>query len=235
MWKDVEPFYPTKKEADPKTVESRGTESILNALILARYAANDGELTQDARKAFDNMWAEQIKTGDSRGSWPWLQFHNSPWEGDSQYYGATLAAIATGIAPGEYRSRPEIHDGLKLLSDYLVREQASQILYHRVMLLWASAKIARAALRRAAEVDRGRNPGQTTGRRWLQPLVPGGRMEAQGQYAAGDEKRRLCHWPCPIRTATSGSHASAVRDTARNGMAGFQSANGRQLASLVVK
>lgn len=141
MWKDVEPFYPTKKEADPKTVESRGTESILNALILARYAATGGELTPDARKAFDNMWAEQIKTGDARGSFPWLQFHNSPWEGDSQYYGATLAAIATGIAPGGYRSSPETHDGLKLLSDYLVREQSSQILYHRVMLLWASANL----------------------------------------------------------------------------------------------
>lgn len=140
MWKELEPFYPTKKEVDPKTVESRGTESILNALILARYAAT-GELTPDARKAFDNMWAEQIKSGEARGSWPWLQFHNSPWEGDSQYYGAALAAIAIGMAPGDYRGTPEIRDGLKLLSDYLVREQASQIPYHRVMLLWASAKL----------------------------------------------------------------------------------------------
>jgi squalene-hopene/tetraprenyl-beta-curcumene cyclase len=141
MWKEVEPFYPTKKEADPKTVESRGTESILNALILGRYAAAGGELTPDTRKAFDNMWAEQIKSGDARGAWPWLQFHNSPWEGDSQYYGAALAAIATGIAPGDYRSTPEVRDGLKLLSEYLLREQASQIPYHRVMLLWASAKL----------------------------------------------------------------------------------------------
>jgi squalene-hopene/tetraprenyl-beta-curcumene cyclase len=141
MWKEVEPFYPTKKEADPKTVESRGTESILNALILARYAETDGKLGPDARKALDNMWAEQIQTGDARGAWPWLQFHNSPWEGDSQYYGATLAAIAIGIAPGDYRSTPEIRDGLKMLSEYLVREQASQIPYHRVMLLWASAKL----------------------------------------------------------------------------------------------
>jgi squalene-hopene/tetraprenyl-beta-curcumene cyclase len=141
MWKEVEPFYPTKKEADPKTVESRGTESILNALILARYAATGSELTPDAHKAFDNMWAEQIKSGDARGAWPWLQFHNSPWEGDSQYYGAALAAIAVGLAPGDYRSTPEIRDGLRLLSDYLAREQASQVPYHRVLLLWASAKL----------------------------------------------------------------------------------------------
>ncbi len=141
MWKEMEPFYPTKKEGDPKTVESRGTESILNALILARYGEAAGEFTADARTAFDHMWAQQIKTGDARGAWPWLQFHNSPWEGDSEYYGATLAAIAIGMAPGNYRSTPEIRDGLKLLSGYLVREQASQIPVQRVMLLWASAKL----------------------------------------------------------------------------------------------
>jgi squalene-hopene/tetraprenyl-beta-curcumene cyclase len=141
MWKEVEPFYPTKKESDPKTVESRGTESILNALILARYDEGGGKLSADARKALDNMWAEQIKTGDARGAWPWLQFHNSPWEGDSQYFGATLAAIAIGTAPANDRSAPEIRDGVKMLSQYLVREQASQIPMHRVMLLWASTKL----------------------------------------------------------------------------------------------
>ena len=48
----------------------------------------------------------QLKTGEAKGAWSWLQFHNSPWEGDSQYYGATLAAIAVGTAPGNYRVRP---------------------------------------------------------------------------------------------------------------------------------
>ena len=91
MWKDMAPFYPTKKEGDPKTVESRGTEAILNALILTRYDASAGKLSADARLALDNMWAEQIKSGAERGAFPWLQFHNSPWEGDSQYYGAHRA------------------------------------------------------------------------------------------------------------------------------------------------
>jgi len=139
MWKVVGPFYPTKKETDPKTVESRGTESILNALILARYDEATGKLSADARLALDNMWSEQLKAGDERGAWSWLQFHNSPWEGDSQYLGATLAAIAVGTAPGNYRNSPEIQGGLKLLSEYLVREQASQIPVHRAMLLWAAA------------------------------------------------------------------------------------------------
>ena len=135
MWKEVEPFYPDATRGVPKTAESRGTESILNALILTRYK------TPEAKLALDNMWSEQLKTGDAKGAWSWLQFHNAPWEGDSQYMGATLAAIATGAAPADYRSEPQIQDGLKLLEEYLVREQASQMLIDRVMLLWASAKL----------------------------------------------------------------------------------------------
>jgi squalene-hopene/tetraprenyl-beta-curcumene cyclase len=141
MWNEVAPFYPDKKEGDPKTAESRGTESIVNALILARYDAAKGSLSREARMAFQNMWAQQLKTGETKGAWSWLQFHNAPWEGDSQYYGTTLAAIAVGIAPGNYRSAPEIQDGLQLLREYLVRERESQNLINRVILLWASAKV----------------------------------------------------------------------------------------------
>jgi squalene-hopene/tetraprenyl-beta-curcumene cyclase len=140
MWKEVEPFYPDETRGVPKTAESRGTESILNALILAAYDVPTGKLSPDARLALDNMWAQQLKTGAARGAWSWLQFHNAPWEGDSQYYGATLAAIAVGAAPGNYRSAPEIQDGMKLLAEYLVRERESQILINRVILLWASTK-----------------------------------------------------------------------------------------------
>ncbi len=141
MWKEVEPFYSDEKRGVPKTAESRGTESILNALILAGYDAPTGKLSADARLALDNMWGEQLKTGDARGAWSWLEFHNSPWEGESQYYGAALAALAVGIAPAHYPSAPEIQDNLKLLREYLVRERESQILINRVMLLWASTKM----------------------------------------------------------------------------------------------
>jgi squalene-hopene/tetraprenyl-beta-curcumene cyclase len=134
IWNEAEPFYPDKN-GDPKTMESRGTESILNAIILANYGAPEN------RQALDNMWGQQIKTGEKAGAWPWLQFHNAPWEGDSQFFGSTLAALAIGMAPGNYRTAPEIQDGLKLLSQYLTREQASQKLIDRMMLLWASAKL----------------------------------------------------------------------------------------------
>jgi squalene-hopene/tetraprenyl-beta-curcumene cyclase len=87
------------------------------------------------------MWAQQLKTGEARGAWSWLQFHNSPWEGDSQYFGAALAALVVGTAPGKYRSSPEIRDGMMLLREYLAKERESQVLINRVILLWASTKV----------------------------------------------------------------------------------------------
>jgi squalene-hopene/tetraprenyl-beta-curcumene cyclase len=82
-----------------------------------------------------------LKTGDDKGAWAWLQFHNAPFEGDSQYYGAAMAAVAVGLAPGNYRAEPEIQDGLNSLRGYLVSHRASQTLLDRVILLWASVKI----------------------------------------------------------------------------------------------
>lgn len=142
MWKEVAPFYPDETRGVPKTAESRGTESILNALILVRYDASTGKLSPETRVALDNMWAEQLRVGDAIGAWQWLQFHNAPWEGDSQYYGATLAAIAIGTAGDNYSSAPEIQGRLKLLRDYLVRARQSQILIDRVILLWASTSLS---------------------------------------------------------------------------------------------
>jgi len=141
MWKEVEPFYPDAKRGAGKTEESRGTESILNAVILVGYDAPTGKLSPDARLALDNMWGEQLKTGEARGAWSWLQFHNSPWEGDSQYYGAALAALAVGSAPADYQAAPEIQDNMKLLREYLVQQRESQILINRLNLLWASSKV----------------------------------------------------------------------------------------------
>jgi squalene-hopene/tetraprenyl-beta-curcumene cyclase len=140
MWKEVEPFYPDQTRGAPKTSESRGTESVLNALILASYDARNGSLSSDTRHAFDNMWSLQMLKGDASGSWAWLNFHYEPWEADnSPYLGATLAAVAVGVAPGGYAASPDIQDRLKLLRDYLQRGNDRQHLLNRVMLLWASS------------------------------------------------------------------------------------------------
>jgi len=141
LWKDVGPYY-SDQGYDHKTPESRGTEAVVNALILASHDAQGGRLSDDTRAAFDNMWALQQTTGDDRGSWPWLQFDLQPWEAnDSSYFGAALAALATGTTAENYRSAPEIQDHLKLLREYLNRKSAAQSPINRVFLLWASTKL----------------------------------------------------------------------------------------------
>src|SRR6516162_11230404 len=113
MWPEALPFYSDEKNGAPKTAEARGTESVLNALILSTYDARDGKFGDDTRKAFDNMWALQLKTGDAEGAFTWLNFHNEPWEADdSQFWGATLAAIAGGNTPQQYRADPEVKANL---------------------------------------------------------------------------------------------------------------------------
>jgi squalene-hopene/tetraprenyl-beta-curcumene cyclase len=142
LWKEVGPFYTDQENGNSKTAQSRGTESVLNALILASHDAQTGQLSDDTRAAFDNMWALQQTAGDNQGAWSWLNFGLRPWEAkNSPYYGATLAAVAIGTAPGNYGSTPEIQIHLKLLREYLTREYAAQSLINRIFLLSASSKL----------------------------------------------------------------------------------------------
>ena len=142
LWKEVAPFYSDADRGAYKTVESRGTESVLNALILATRDAQSGRLSSDTANAFENMWAEQQTTGNKKGAWLWLRFNNEPWEADdSDYYGATLAAVAIGTPPANYRGTPEIQGNIKMLREYLNREYSAQTPINHVALLWAAAKM----------------------------------------------------------------------------------------------
>ena len=142
IWNEVGPFYTDHDDGRYKATQSRGTESVLNALILATYDAQNGELSDDTKAAFRNMWTLQEIQGSGKGAWSWLQFGLEPWESrDSQYYGATLAAIAIGSAPGKYGSSPEIQTNVKLLREYLGSGYRNQTLANRILLLSASAKL----------------------------------------------------------------------------------------------
>jgi squalene-hopene/tetraprenyl-beta-curcumene cyclase len=154
MWNDVKPFYPDSGDL-PRSLQSRTTEAILNALILATYSTapisqalarqggdRDGELGATARTAFENMWALQIKTGDQAGAFPWLNFHNEPWEAeDSPFFGNALAAIAVGSAPLSYRATPEVQKNLAQLELYLQREYKNQTPINQAFAIWATAKL----------------------------------------------------------------------------------------------
>jgi squalene-hopene/tetraprenyl-beta-curcumene cyclase len=142
LWKELAPLYNDKDYGANKGVESRGTESVMLAFVLAMRDARSGKLSDDTRTAFNNMWALQQTDGPTKGAWLWQLFDLNPWEGNiSPYHGATLAAIAVGEAPENYRAAPEIQKNIAALREYLDREYSAQPLVNRATLLWASASL----------------------------------------------------------------------------------------------
>jgi squalene-hopene/tetraprenyl-beta-curcumene cyclase len=132
LWSQTAPFYLTSATAPNRSEEARGTEAILNALILTASGAPNDQATA----AFRNMWAAQVQEGKNKGSFLWLDFHNRPWEADdSQYYGSALAAVAVGLAPASQHAKAQS------LIEYLKQNYAEQTLANRVMVLWASANL----------------------------------------------------------------------------------------------
>lgn len=105
------------------------------ALGLAFDDARHGTLRPATRAALDRMWAGQKPTGE----WNWLKCDWPPMEHDD-YYGAVLAAVAVGVAPGGYAKSDAARPGVERLTAYLRRTPAPD-LHHKTMLLWASIKL----------------------------------------------------------------------------------------------
>ena len=154
---------------DPPDAPSLGVESVLAALFLGT------EGSPAATQAFDRMWALQAKEGKSKGAWNWFSQTLDPWEmPESNFYGATLAAIAVAGAPAEYRARPDVKEHVADLAAYLRGEEESQSLHNRVMLLWASTKLPEAlpATSRRAIVEAVWKQRQADGGWTMQSLGP---------------------------------------------------------------
>src|SRR5207247_5700021 len=97
-----------------KAIQSRGTEAVLNALVLASRDQRAGVMSDDAREAFANMFALQRTNGDEAGTWPWLDFGLRPWESTTAvYFGASLAAIAVGSAPQGYAASAALRPNME--------------------------------------------------------------------------------------------------------------------------
>jgi squalene-hopene/tetraprenyl-beta-curcumene cyclase len=119
-----------------------GAQVVLASLVLAMDDAPRGKLSPEGEKAFDRMWSLQLKSDPDKGAWPWSDFDLDPWETkDAAFYGAALAALATGLAPADYQARPEIQENIAALRAYLREGQKTTPLHNRVFLLWASSKV----------------------------------------------------------------------------------------------
>jgi squalene-hopene/tetraprenyl-beta-curcumene cyclase len=147
-WKelDSDTFGLLYSFSEQKKREAWGTEAVLNSLILAlddQHAGRPGP-SEFTKQALVNLWQVQALDGDHKGSWEWLNFDLEPWESKSgRYFGAALAAVAVGSAPGYLTpgQPPDANGRVQLLRNYLRDHLAGQNLNNRIWMLWASTKL----------------------------------------------------------------------------------------------
>jgi squalene-hopene/tetraprenyl-beta-curcumene cyclase len=123
-----------------RQIESRGTEAVLNAVILtsADAARNLNEPSAATKKALSRLWETQRPDG----RWDWLEFGLEPWETtEAAYHGATFAAFAAGTATGERDAAATA--GVERLRSYLSGNYPAQHLYNRTWALLASTRLKR--------------------------------------------------------------------------------------------
>lgn len=129
-------------KAEPTASQAVGVEAIHAALFLALENSGKAMLSADAQQAFDRLWSLQVQDGKNKGAWAWFSLGADPYEmPESNFYGAALAAMAVANTPESYRNSPEIRAHVTELITYLNREQPSQPLHNRLMLLWATANL----------------------------------------------------------------------------------------------
>jgi hypothetical protein len=132
-WSDMQPYY-SEAVGVGKAAQSRSTESVLNALILAAYDARQGQVRPVTQAAFDAAWAEQLPSG----GWNWQDFRLAPWEtADSGYFGAALLALLAYRLPEGFAADARNRSHLQQLQAYLRATYAAQPLINRLYLLWA--------------------------------------------------------------------------------------------------
>lgn len=95
----------------------------------------DGNLHPLTREALDRMWTLQR----SDGGWTW-PFRDTPPLKIDEHYGATLAAIAAGMAPGDYANTPKAKSGLDGIRHFL-KVTTAVSLHQKAMISWASVYV----------------------------------------------------------------------------------------------
>jgi squalene-hopene/tetraprenyl-beta-curcumene cyclase len=139
-WTQMAPFYSDRDGRD-KAAQSRATEAVLNAVILASYDVRQGHLRPITRIAFDEAWALQERAGENAGGWKWQDFNLAPWESvESGYQGAALLAVQAENAPDGYAAEPVAAPHLERVREYLNREYSLQPTMNQLYVLWASAR-----------------------------------------------------------------------------------------------
>jgi squalene-hopene/tetraprenyl-beta-curcumene cyclase len=123
-------------------VTKDNTPVVTTALVLALDDQRRGALSSETEGALRLMWATQHRDGTLKGAWGWTDANLEPWEvQESPFFGAALAAVAAGGAPGDYLSRPDIQGNIADLKAYLRAGHEHQPLANRLLLLWANVEM----------------------------------------------------------------------------------------------
>jgi len=138
-WKEVRTFLEKDVEKWVSGGKPRGDAYVVATAFALAFndAQQTGKLHATTKEALDRMWTVQKETGE----WKWLKCEWPPLEHDD-YYGATLAALAVGYAPGGYAKTEQAKAGVEKLKAYFKKTPAPD-LHHTAMLLWASTKLDR--------------------------------------------------------------------------------------------
>ena len=136
-WREVRKFLEDDVVSWSNGGKPRGDAFVVATAFALAFndAQKTGKLHDATRAALDRMWDGQQKTGE----WNWIKCDWPPLEHDD-YYGATLAALAVGIAPGDYAKTDKAKAGIEKLKAYFAKTEAPD-LHHLTMLLWASTKL----------------------------------------------------------------------------------------------
>jgi squalene-hopene/tetraprenyl-beta-curcumene cyclase len=136
-WKEVRLFLEKDVESWSNGGKPRGDAYVVATAFALAFndAQKTGKLHAATRAALDRMFDEQLKTGE----WDWIKCDWPPLEHDD-YYGATIAALAVGVAPGDYAKTEKAKAGIEKLKAYFKKTPPPD-LHHTAMLLWASTKL----------------------------------------------------------------------------------------------
>ena len=130
-----ESYYRKRWQEGKKSPRPPYDPVVVGAALVFNDVQTTGELSETTRNTLDMMW----KTQREDGSWRWPKCNWAPMEIDD-HYGVTLAALAVGIAPGDYANTEQAKAGIKQMRHYLENSPAPS-LHHRIMVAWASLRV----------------------------------------------------------------------------------------------
>ncbi len=129
-----EGYYLERWEKGKKSPKQAYNPVVVGTALAFNDAQTSGELSDTTRETLDMMWTTQRIDG----GWNWAKCGWAPMESDD-HFGVTLAALAVGIAPGDYAESDAARAGMEKVRQYL-RNNRPHSLHHRIMLAWASLR-----------------------------------------------------------------------------------------------